>query len=52
MDKQKRKDIVTGATQHIKSILVALKKFKNGSNVESGYADEHYTKLGWYLKQL
>lgn len=51
-EKENRKDIVYGAKSHIKSLQVALKKYKEGSNVEGQYSAEHYDKLGYYIKKL
>jgi len=47
-----RKAISYGAESHIKSLKVALKKFKKGSDVEGDYASEHYEKLGYYIDKL
>lgn len=51
-ERQNRKDIVYGANSHIKSLKVALKKYKEGSDVEGQYSAEHYDKLGYYIKKL
>ena len=51
-EKQNRKDIVYGANSHIKSLKVALKRYKKGSNAEKGYAEEHYDKLKYYVEKL
>ena len=52
-EKSERRNITHGAKEHIKSILVALKKYEAGSDVERGYALEHVDKLReYYLEKL
>lgn len=51
-EKTKRKDIAYGAMSHIKSLIVAIRRFKNGSQVEKDYAFEHYEKLKYYLDRF
>ena len=51
--KTERNNIVRGAKEHIKSILVALKKYQRGSVSERDYALEHVEKLkDYYLRKL
>lgn len=42
---RKRKEIVANAEGYIKSILVGLRRFKNGSDVETDYVEEKFEKL-------
>ena len=52
LDKRDRKDLVYGAQAHIKSIMVGMRKFKAGSKSESGYIDEHFEKLKYYIDKI
>jgi len=49
---RERKDIAYGALSHLKSLKVAIMKFKAGSAAEKGYVFEHYEKLKYYLDKL
>lgn len=49
---EERQGIENGANSHIKSLQVALKKYAEGSDVEGQYAEEHYNKLGHYIKKV
>lgn len=51
-ERQNRKDVVYGANSHIESLKVALKRYKAGSGIEGQYAEEHYDKLGYYIKEI
>ena len=48
---RRRKEIITAVKSHINSLLVGFTKFKNGSNAESRYLEEHYERLGWYINE-
>lgn len=50
--RQELKDISNGALSHLKSLKVAIMKFKSGSAAEKGYAFEHFEKLKYYLDKL
>jgi len=49
---RERANVVRGAKGHIKSILVALARYKAGSSAEKGYALEHLQSLAYYLQKL
>lgn len=50
---QERRNISYGAKSHIKSIMVAIKRYEKGSPSEKDYALEHAHKLiKYYLEKF
>ncbi|MBI2045529.1 hypothetical protein HYT23_05725 [Candidatus Pacearchaeota archaeon] len=50
--REEKGNIVRGAMQHIKPLIVAIKRYKSGSHSEKEYAYEHYEKLENYLDKF